>query len=286
MAKFVWLASYPKSGNTWIRILLTNYLRDGAEPADINTLLGGPIASARSWFDEWVGIEASALTDEVVQRLRPDVYRCMAREEQETILMKVHDAWGLTDRNDGLFPSDITAGVVYILRNPLDMACSCAHHWGVSVEQAVQNLCDGNFALARSVEGMSDQLYQFLGSWSHHVLSWLDDSRLAVHVVKYEDLRADPYFKFGEVVKFCRFQWDGNRVRKAISFSEFSRLQRQEREKGFRERAVKASGEFFRRGQAGGWRDELPAHLVRRLIDVHGETMRRFGYLDENGNPL
>src|SRR6185369_1295236 len=80
MAEIFWLASYPKSGNTWMRILLNNYRRNAPEPADINKLEGGPIASARVWFDEWVGIEASALDDALIERLRPGVYRCMARE--------------------------------------------------------------------------------------------------------------------------------------------------------------------------------------------------------------
>ena len=56
-----WLASYPKSGNTWMRILLTNYMRNADEPADINRLDGGPIASARQVFDDNVGVEASVL---------------------------------------------------------------------------------------------------------------------------------------------------------------------------------------------------------------------------------
>lgn len=75
MGKIIWLASYPKSGNTWMRALLTNYLCDGETPADINEMDGGPIASSRVWFDEWVGVEASALSDNAIERLRPGVYR-------------------------------------------------------------------------------------------------------------------------------------------------------------------------------------------------------------------
>lgn len=118
MGKIIWLASYPKSGNTWMRVLLTNYLRNSDTPADINNLDGGPIASARVWFDEWAGIEASALNDTVTERLRPDVCRGMARESTNTLFMKAHDAWSCTDRGEPLFPADVTAGVIYILRNP------------------------------------------------------------------------------------------------------------------------------------------------------------------------
>ncbi len=286
MAKIIWLASYPKSGNTWMRILLTNYLRNGVEPADINKIDGGSIASARFWFDEWVGVEASALDDAVIKRLRPGVYRCMAREEQETLYMKVHDAWVRNDRGETLFPPEVTAGVVYILRNPLDMAASCAHHWGVSIAQAVDNLCDSAHASSRSIGGMADQLRQFMGSWSSHVLGWLDKSGLPVCLVRYEDLRRDPERYFGEVVTFCGLPRDIKRIRKAVAFSSFSELQRQEKDKGFRERSVNAPGNFFRRGEVGSWREELPYDLAQRLIDTHGESMRRFGYLDENGQPV
>ncbi|MFZ4859322.1 MAG: sulfotransferase domain-containing protein [Desulfuromonadaceae bacterium] len=286
MAKIHWLASYPKSGNTWMRILLTNYLRNGSEPADINRIDGGPIASARFWFDEWVGVEASALDDSTIERLRPGVYRCMAGEEQNTLYMKVHDAWIRTDQGEALFPAEVTAGVVYILRNPLDMAASCAHHWGVSMAQAVEDLCDSTYASSRSLGGMADQLRRFMGSWSSHVRSWLDESGLPVCLVRYEDLKRDPERYFGEVVSFCGLTLDTERVHKAVSFSSFGELQRQEKEKGFQERSFKAPGDFFRRGEVGSWRDELAPDLAQQLIDTHGETMRRFGYLDEKGQPV
>lgn len=286
MAKVVWLASYPKSGNTWMRVLLTNYLRDAAAPADINELDGGPIASARACFDEWVGIEASALDDTVIEGLRPDVFRCLLREAPATVYVKVHDAWGRTNRGDALFPSDVTAGVVYILRNPLDVAPSCAHHWGVSVAKAVENLCDPEFAVARSRDELADQLRQQLRSWTGHAHSWLDESGLPVHLVRYEDLRRDPEAVFGGVARFCGLPCDAARVRKAVAFSDFSEMSPQEQSNGFRERPLKAAGPFFRRGQAGSWREELPADLAEHMIRTHRESMRRFGYLDDNNQPV
>jgi aryl sulfotransferase len=282
MTNIIWLASYPKSGNTWMRALLTNYWRDGDAPADINQLDGGPIASARVWFDEWAGVEASMLSDPVIERLRPQVYRCLAREVMDTLYMKVHDAWRCTDRGEPLFPADVTAGVIYIVRNPLDLVMSCAHHWGCTLVQATENLCAHDYALARSVGGLSDQLRQYLGSWRDHVQSWLDESGLPTHLVRYEDLRRDPETVFGAVVRFCGWAEDAARVRKAVAFSDFAELQRQEQAQGFRERSVAASGSFFRRGQVGSWREELPFELARRIITAHSDMMRRFGYLDDD----
>lgn len=286
MGKIVWLASYPKSGNTWMRVFLTNYRCNGNAPVNINELDGGPIASSRIWFDEWAGIEASVLSDSVIERLRPGVYRCMADESPHVLFMKVHDAWSRTDRGEALFPSEVSAGVIYILRNPLDMAASCANHWGASIEKAVANMCDAEFTLARSLGGLSDQLRQRLLSWSDHVRSWLNESGLRVHVVRYEDLRHAPEETFGKIVRFCGLPYDEARLRRAVAFSDFSELQRQEKAKGFRERSIRASGPFFRRGQTGAWREELPFELVEKLIAVHGPTMKQFGYLDENNMPV
>lgn len=296
VAKIIWLASYPKSGNTWMRVLLTNYLRDAAVPADINELEGGPIASARASFDEWAGIEASALDDGTIEELRPEVFRCLLREVPDTLYtdtlyldtlyLKVHEAWGRTHRGDALFPADITAGVVYMLRNPLDIAPSCSHHWGISVAQAVENLCAPAFTVARPCDGIADQLRQRLRCWTGHAQSWLEESCLPVHLVRYEDLLSDPEAVFGGVVRFCGLPWEAARVRKAVAFSDFSELRRQELSNGFRERPPRSSGPFFRSGKSGSWHAELPADLAKRLMHTHGESMRRFGYLDENKRPV
>lgn len=237
---------------------------------------------ARVWFDEWVGVEATALDDVVIEQLRPAVYRCIAHATDDTLYMKVHNAWACTDHGEGLFPADITAGVIYILRNPLDLAPSCAHHWGISIAQAVENLCNPDFTMTRSLGGLIDQLRQHVRSWSGHVHSWLDASGLPICLVHYEDLRRDSEGVFGEVVRFCGLRYDEARVCKAVAFSDFAELQRQEQAAGFAERSTKAPGSFFRRGQVRSWSNELAPHLVQRLIEAHRETMRRFGYLDEH----
>ena len=65
----IWLASYPKSGNTWFRIFLTNLLQKHTSPANINELTGGPIASSRQLFDELTGIDSSDLTFDEIEKL-------------------------------------------------------------------------------------------------------------------------------------------------------------------------------------------------------------------------
>ncbi|MBI2945799.1 MAG: sulfotransferase domain-containing protein [Candidatus Wallbacteria bacterium] len=278
MSQIVWLASYPKSGNTWVRAFLTNYLSGDAQPAAIDSLDVGVIASSRNCFDEWVGVEAAELDDPLVNRIRPAVYRAMARNASTTLFLKVHDAWSLTDRAESLFPADVTRCAIYIVRNPLDVAVSAAHHNGSSLLESVGNLCDRFHALGRSERGVRSQLPATLRCWSGHVRSWLEESALPVHPVRYEDLLDHPEETFGALVCAAGLPHDSARLRVAIANSRFTELAGQERARGFHERLEVASAPFFRRGKAGTWRDELPPELVSRLLEAHGEMMIRLGY--------
>ncbi|HAZ63090.1 MAG TPA: sulfotransferase [Armatimonadetes bacterium] len=286
MADLVWLASFPKAGNTWLRILLANYLDNGDEPADINALRATPIASSRLWFDEWAGVESAQLDAETIANLRPQVYRCVARAAEERRYLKVHDQWGLTPAGEPMFPADVTAGVVYIVRNPLDQVASLANHGGNSLEAAARAIC-GEASPAPVVRQYPDQLDQRLGGWLGHATSWVEQSGLPVHLVRYEDLRADTAGEFGAALRFLgeEPEPEPERVARAVAFSSFKELRRQEEEHGFHERLAQSSGPFFRQGRSGGWREELSAELVAKVVDACGPLMQRLGYLDEDGTP-
>lgn len=281
MGSIVWLASYPKSGNTWLRALLINYLRDADQPADINDLRDPRTAHAasRAMFDDVVGVEASALSKETVWRLRPQAYRQLAREADGSLVLKVHDAWQ-ADGGVELFPEDVTRGVVYLVRNPLDVAVSWANHLGVSADDAAARMCAEDPVRLDS-EAVTDHLPQLIGNWSAHVRSWVDATSLPTLLIRYEDLHTRTAELLTEFVAFCGLDVDAARTRKAVAYSSFGELRRQERENGFRERPPAAGDAFFRRGEIGGWRSELSTEASGRLIDAHRATMARLGYLDD-----
>ena len=141
----IWLASYPKSGNTWLRIFLTNLRRDAEGPVNINDLDGGPIASDRGLFDNATGIEASDLTSEEIDRLRPEVYERLAAEAKEVLFLKVHDAY--TYGADGR--PLLSAGgsrAIYLIRNPLDVAVAFANHNSRDLDTIIRQMADEEFA--------------------------------------------------------------------------------------------------------------------------------------------
>lgn len=279
-----WLASYPKSGNTWFRTFLRNLLQDGDVPVDINELHTGSIASARGWLDEVLGFDTAELAADEVERLRPDVYRWDAQSE-ETGYHKIHDAYTMTVDGEPLVSREATCGALYLLRNPLDVAPSLANHNHISIDAAIKTMADIDHAIGRSRTGLPDQVRQRLLSWSSHVLSWVDADGLDVHPIRYEDMIERPVSTFTAAARFLQLPDEPARIAKAIRFSEFGELSRQEKERGFRERPPRTR-HFFREGRSGGWRETLSADQVAKIIADHGEVMRRFGYLDERGEPV
>ena len=286
MNKIYWLASYPKSGNTWTRIFITNYINDKDEPADINKLRGGPIASDRDIFDRWAGVEASDLTFEDIADLRPHVYRQMALHISHPLYIKVHDACTRNSDGDLLFPPDVTGAVVYLIRNPLDVAVSYSHHSSRPIEKVVENLCNPDGYVYEDPTRLPPQLPQRLLSWSDNVRSWVDDSGLKVEVVRYEDMKSNPEDAFARIVRTLSFDLDQQKLSRAIAFSSFDSVRGQESASGFRERHIRADQPFFREGRTGGWRGELPQTLADKIINTHQDVMRRFGYLDDNDKPV
>ena len=278
MPGIYWLASYPKSGNTWFRAFLRNLQEDGDQPVDINDLQTGSIASARGWLDEVLGFDTAELTHEEVERLRPAVYRWSAAQDHEIGYHKIHDACLETDTGELLISREATLGALYIIRNPLDVAPSAANHWHCSIDDAIARMGDPGMTLCKSRRALPPQVRQRLGSWSDHVLSWVDAPGLRVEVIRYEDMLHAPEATFTRAARFLGLPTEPQRISRAIRHSSFRELARQEADKGFRERP-RHTERFFRQGQSGDWRERLSLEQVGRIVEAHGQVMRRFGYL-------
>ena len=109
---------------------------------------------------------------------------------------------------------------------------------------------------------------------------------MRLHVMRYEDMARAPYKAFAALSRFLGLPEEKERIRRAIRFSAFGEMKRQESEPGFIEARPDGKAKFFRSGQAGGWRKELSPAQAARVIDSHGEIMAKFGYLDERGEPV
>ena len=278
-----WIASYPKSGNTWVRILLEALTRLDAAPVSINAIARvRSHASNRVLFDQLVGVKASDLPPDLVERLRPEVYALASQAAAAAEYWKIHDAWRLVAPDVSLIPAHVTRGVLYVVRNPLDVAVSLHEHLSLTQDAAIDFMADPEAMLSGSVRALGYQLPQYLKTWSEHVASWLTTSPLPVHLLRYEDLKSAPLATLRAAADFLGLPTEAAALLAALDAAAFDKLRAQEASEGFSERSRHAPV-FFRRGLAGVWREELTLQQVQRVIADHGAMMQSLGYLDSSG---
>jgi Sulfotransferase domain len=300
VTRTIWLASYPKSGNTWFRMLVANLSAKDGKPVDINDLPErGGIASARGPFDHLTLIDSGLLTHDEIDRLRPRVYEELARgaEDEEydappdappVRFVKAHDAYTLTAKGEPLLAGAHGAdGAIVVVRDPRDVAPSLANHNRSSIDEAIAFMNNRQAAFCAKPERLHNQLRQQLPGWSGHVASWLEQSDIPVHLIRYEDMQADTAGVLREALRFAQRPATEAEIARAVEYANFAELRRQESERGFREAPrPHRGGQFFRRGEAGAWREELTAEQIARIEAEHAPMMRRLGYDPVGAKPL
>ena len=277
-AGIVWLASFPKSGNTWFRIFLANLAASESGPANINDLdERGGIASSRHEFETATMLDSGLISHDDIDSLRPRVYEAAAADATDQRWIKVHDAYTATPVGEPMFGRNVACAAVYLVRDPRDVAISLAYHNSTAIDAAISLMNAADGALSRGRKGMAPQLRQKLLGWSGHVTSRLDQSDVPVHLVRYEDLLAAPAERFAAALAFADRPASLAEIDRAIRHADFSELRRQEEDKGFGERTSRTAP-FFRSGQIGGWRKTLSPEQIGAIENGHGSVMARLGY--------
>ena len=167
----VWLASYPKSGNTWFRMFLANYNINSETPVSLDEIESTPIASNAVDFEEEVGLNPFEMYPNEVDLYRPDMYRALSEQAaQENIISykKTHDAYTLNQDGIPMFPAEVSKCAIYFVRNPLDVCVSYANHGANKIEKTLKLLINEQGFIAGRKQG---QLRQILMSWKSHVQS-------------------------------------------------------------------------------------------------------------------
>ena len=197
----------------------------------------------------------------------------MTKAFHDSVFVKTHNYLGQW-HGVPLHNMDVTAGGIYVVRNPLDVAISAHHHFNATLDRTISIM-----AQPMASSPLTDQLMpEVYSSWSAHVKSWTARPFPQLLVLRYEDLLADPAKHFGIVAGFLGLQPSQERLQRAVRNSSFEVLKAQEKRDGFRERPEHAAA-FFREGRAEQWREVLTPAQTRRIIADHHEQMARFGYI-------
>jgi len=277
LKQIIWLASYPKSGNTWFRSFLTVLLEE--KEIDLNQMKTNGVFSGKYHVENVLDLNPDYLSRRQIESFQRIAFTHLSAQSKQKLFVKIHDAYTYSEF-DGLplIPEKPTQMAIYLLRNPLDVTLSLSNHTGKSIEKTFQKYLinpAGSFLPLRN--SPSKQFYQPLGTWSMHVESWLVQSQIPVHFVRYEDMKVKPFETFKAAIAATGLVFSDERIQFAISETQFEKLQKKEQEKGFKENQNSQS-HFFFKGQVGRWKEELSQVQIEYIRRINEPMMRRFGY--------
>ena len=276
----IWLASYPKSGNTLLRSILASYFfsKDGNFNFNhLNFINQFPIISQFSKL----GIDTS--NEKEIFRNFIEAQKLMNKEEKSIKFLKTHSSLSKID-NVNFTDFNNSLGAIYIVRDPRNVVTSFAHHYGLSIEQSTNIMIDEKKWLSKT-----DITYKtFLGSWNINYNSWKQFKNNLL-LIKYEDLVGKKKTTLIKIFKFIKnltnnsFDIDMVKLNKSIKSTEFQKLKKLEEEKVFTESMIdNATGKrrkFFRLGKANNWKLHLDEKFTTIIEHKFEKEMIELGYL-------
>lgn len=277
----VWLASYPKSGNTWIRIFLSSLLFSGDKTKiDINKININqfPLKTQfKGLVKDFLSLEeVTSNSLEAQTRINLD---------NKIRFFKTHSAlWKNQNTNKTFTDQNNTLGVVHIVRDPRNIITSVMDYFNKeSYEETLNFLKDGNNILGGNEH--DNGIPVLLSSWSNHYNSWKGFKKNNL-LIKYENLIHDPINEFLKITNFLTsiggFKFDKSEILKAINNCSFENFVNQENKFGFRDNSATNNSlgkKFFKLGPKNNWLTLLDTKTREDIELSFEKEMKELGYL-------
>ena len=281
----IWLPSYPKSGNTFLRSLLTAYLftKDGKFNFDV---LKNINQFPNNITFEKLGIDISN-QKEVIKNYIKVQEETNKRDGQGIRFLKTHstlqdiDGHKFTNLNNCL-------GAIYIVRDPRDIAKSYSNHNSTSIDETINQMKEFNIGGGVKSKDRKNETITHIGSWSSHYTSWKEFDKVDRYLlIKYEDLVEETEKTFLKVLTFVckltkkKLDLDKNKLKNVLNTTSFDSMQKLEKQDGFNE-AINLNGKkitFFKYGAKNNWKKFLTSENKKKIEDIFKEEMKELGYL-------
>ena len=280
-----WIASYPKSGNTWIRTLISSYYytEDGIfNESKIHNIDQFPQKKYFKEFkyDKTIVNDTARLWLKAQKKINLD---------KKLRFFKTHNAFG--NLNGNPFTDNINSiGAIYVVRDPRNVITSLKNHYELDDNQAYNWMINENNYLYDihnfEEDGYSD--FQFISSWSTHYKSWKVQKKIPIKIIKYEDLLNETYLILKDLINFINMlvnnseQINKDKLKKVIDSTLFDKLRKEEQDKGFAESVLSRDGKrkipFFNLGPKNDWNKILNIKMVKKIEEIFADSMKDLSY--------
>ena len=261
-----WLASYPKSGNTWVRSIIHAGLTGSLDINRLATTSRGFASQVAEFHQGKIALkspeEASNFWATCQRRLNFDM-------NGKKVFLKTHNA--ALEFGGEKFPlTDTSNGVIYIVRDPRDVIISYSNHYRIEPREAFDRMrSQSNHIWATD----SLERFEFLSRWDKHVLSW-NSLSIPKLFLRYEDMLEMPEYTIEKIFEFLDLK-PVIGTEKIVDLTNFANLSRQEAVNGFNEAVNGAT--FFKQGKSQQWKG-LDLALINEITETFGVAMGTFGY--------
>lgn len=273
--QIVWIASYPKSGNTWVRAFIDAYFLG---EVDINQMVCSVSDDTSTRYQVGDGSDIRLEPVDIQMLARPMAMLRLVKLYNANkidgvpLFVKTHSAHMIANGIEQL-PEMLTKATVFIVRDPRDVLPSFAAHMGISLDEAIDAMSDRYRVLFAGQK--QAKCAELISSWLQNTESFINADSHNVMVIKYEDMLADPCKEMARILRHSGIEPDMDRVKTAVEMVSLANLKKQEEKAGFNEGSPYADA-FF-----GGKKEkptDIQLHRIKKLFE---KPMRKLGYLNE-----
>ena len=280
----IWIASYPKSGNTWVRALLAYYFFSRKETFNFDLLKNIPNFNVTDFIDEKSPLKDN---DDIIKNWIP-VQQFIHKKFKRNLFFKTHNVCKTKDGHK-FTDNNVSAGCIYIIRDPRNVITSYKNFENQAYEKILKNILDDkNFLLSNksTFEKFGIRGIEIISSWAEHYNSWIhNEYNIPICLIKYEDLLKDPAQEFIKIFDFLKkinqetkTKIDRKRLEKTVLETDFEKLRKLELKFGFDEKQ-KRKVNFFNQGRENNWTQILPKNISLEIEKKFATEMKELGYL-------
>ena len=276
----IWLASYPKSGNTWVRSLLSAYYYSKNGNFNFELLKNIDVYPQQKYFD--VKIDKPGEINSYW-----DISQEKIISKKKIKILKTHNS--LLELNGKNFTKpQYTLGIIYIVRDPRNVITSLKNHYDLDYEQSLDFMLNEKKYIYDIREKNDYADFHFLSSWSNHYKSWINNNLFKKMVIKYEDLEKNTYKTIKNLITYINGLYQVNekideiKINNCIKTTSFEILKHKEKKEGFSEsiysEKTKKKIDFFHLGSKNKWREVVPKEFHEKINNIFKEDLKNLKY--------